>query len=223
MKKSFIKMNRGRETLELMKDRNAFILLAQIASRAKRTNGYTYLNLAKGEALIGDHKHIGITRGQYREATKRLIKHGFITIRTTNKGTIAKLINSDVFDINEEPEQPSGPPSNNHPTTTNNNVKKEKKKNSCDSECPYQCSVDLFNQVLPDLPSVKLITKERKKVIKARWMTSDRTQTLDWWRGFFAHINRSDFLMGRTVKFRASFDWILRKSNFVKILEGNYD
>ena len=39
--------------------------------------------------------------------------------------------------------------------------------------CPYESIVDLFNEMLPDLPHVDLITDERKKTIKARWMTSD--------------------------------------------------
>jgi hypothetical protein len=28
--------------------------------------------------------------------------------------------------------------------------------------------------------------------------------------------------MGRNGKFQATFDWIIKEANFVKILEGNY-
>jgi hypothetical protein len=221
--KKFIQMIKSQETIELMRDRNAFVLLAQIACRAKRTNEFSVHHLDKGEALIGDYKKIGLTRGQYREATNRLTKYGFITIRTTNKGTIAKLINSEVFDINEEVEQSPAQPSNHHQTTTNNNDKNEKKTHTSARRCPYEPIVGLYNEMLPALPSVQKITNNRKKYLKARWDTSDKTQNLDWWKDFFTHISKSDFLMGLVKdNFRASFDWIINESNFHKIIEGNY-
>jgi hypothetical protein len=77
--------------------------------------------------------------------------------------------------------------------------------------------------MLPDLPQVDLITDERKRTMKARWNTTTKTKDLEWWKGYFSHIEKSDFLMGRAKdSFRASFDWIIKKSNFVKIIEGNY-
>lgn len=223
MKKPFIKMLKTTETIELLKDRNAFALLAQIALRAKRTNDFSVQKLKLGEALIGDFKSIGLTRGQYREATHRLTKYGFIAIKTTNKGTVAKLINSKIFDINKEGEQPPSQPSDNHQTTTNKNDKNDKNILSSESRCPYPAIVDLFNQTLAELPTVRLVTEERKKAMKARWLTSDVTQDIDWWKEFFNHIRQSEFLMGRkSEEFKARFDWIMKKSNFVKIIEGNY-
>jgi hypothetical protein len=35
-------------------------------------------------------------------------------------------------------------------------------------------------------------------------------------------VQDSDFLTGRTGKFTASFDWIIKPANRQKILEGNY-
>jgi len=114
---SFVKLNRSVETRELQKDPFAFTLLSVIAERAQRGNRPNIHNLSVGEAEIGDFKSYGMTRGQYREATKRLIKWGFATIRTTNKGTVARLINTAVFDPNLDEEQPASPPSNSHPAT----------------------------------------------------------------------------------------------------------
>jgi hypothetical protein len=222
--KSFIKMIKSQETIELMKDPNVFTLLAQIAYRAKRTKDFSIHGLEVGEALIGDYNSIGLTRGQYREAIKRATKYNQIaTNKTTNKGTIVKLINSDIFDINEEVEQPPKQPDNNQTTTTNKNDKKEKNNIYSKKHVPFQAVVDLFNELLPELPPVQLVTEERKKAMKARWNTSEKTQNLDWWKEFFSHIRQSDFLMGKKVDdFNATFDWIMKKSNFVKIIEGNY-
>lgn len=72
-----------------------------IAKRARRTKCLIN-NLEIGEAFIGDCSKIGITEQQYRTAKKQLAKINFATFRTTNKGTIAKLANTEVWDINTE-------------------------------------------------------------------------------------------------------------------------
>lgn len=117
----------------LAASKNAFLLLFQITFRAKRTDAFNRYNLAIGEALVGDFKNIGLTEGQYREAKKFLAKHHFATFKATNKGTIAKLINTDVFDPNLEVSngQHNIPATNqrrtnNEPTTTNKNDKNDK-------------------------------------------------------------------------------------------------
>ena len=131
--KTWVKLYRGKDTEELMEAKpTAFELLALIAIRTQRTQRRNLKNLEVGEACQGDFKSLGMTRGQYRYALKYLEKTGYITYRTTSKGTIAKLINFDVFDPNLEvdDQQNDHPatfkqPAGNHPTTTTNNVKKE--------------------------------------------------------------------------------------------------
>lgn len=46
MGSGFIQMKRTEETKELMKDKNAFTLLAQIALRAKRTKPFLFMVLS---------------------------------------------------------------------------------------------------------------------------------------------------------------------------------
>jgi hypothetical protein len=107
-----------------------------IAKRARRT--YCPLeNLQIGECFLGDCKKIGITEQQYRTAKQQLTRINFATFRGTNKGTIAKLVNSDVWDINvtEGNEQTNGQATdktttNNETTTTNKNVKNKRTKES---------------------------------------------------------------------------------------------
>ena len=129
----YFKCYRSAEAMELLAaSKNAFLLLYQIAGRAKRTDSFNRYNLAIGEALVGDFKNIDLTEGQYREAKKFLAKHHFATFKATNKGTIAKLINFDVFNPNLEDSngQHNTPATNqrrtnNEPTTTNKNDKNE--------------------------------------------------------------------------------------------------
>lgn len=95
--------------------------------------------------------------------------------------------------------------------------------------CPVQDIVDLFNRLLtPALPAVVLLSEPRKKQIQARWRQSVVHQSLDFWTEYFASVAESDFLMGRSTgksgaaPFRATFDWLIAPSNFVKVVEGNY-
>ena len=129
---TWLKLYRGRVTEELMAHPWALLLFMQIALRAQRTNTFNRYDLDVGEALLGDYKSLKMTEGQYRAAKKFLEKHSFATFRGTNRGTIAKLINTDIFDPNLENEDElnneqttAQQQTDNEPTTTTNNVKKE--------------------------------------------------------------------------------------------------
>lgn len=83
----------------------AWVLLTLIALRARRSPGIeprTGEKLEAKEALVGDHE--GMSRGEYRSALGFLKKSGLITTRTTNRGTVAMLVNSAVYNINPEPD-----------------------------------------------------------------------------------------------------------------------
>lgn len=131
---SFIMLNRSEETIELIKHPNAFTLLTAIAIRARRTDTFNVHNLKVGEALIGDYNSYGLTRQQYRTSLRSLISWGFLTTKPTNKGTIATIASTKVYDINQQPVNQPAPiqqPATNQRLTTNNNdnnVNNEKKK-----------------------------------------------------------------------------------------------
>lgn len=145
MSSGFLKLQRSPDTLELLRDGDAFLLLTQIAYRARRTaDGVNPHNLAAGEAMLGDYHNCGLSERRARTAKDKLAKWGLATFRATNRGTIAKLCNSAVFDANIEPrdEQNDRPETSqrrakderrDEPETTNNKgeereeVKKEKK------------------------------------------------------------------------------------------------
>ena len=92
-------MRRGVREL-LYSDPKAFLLLTQVADRALRTKQYNVHRLEVGEAMIGDHKKLAMTRKEYRTRLERLVTAGFLTTRGANKGTVAKLSDARVFDIN---------------------------------------------------------------------------------------------------------------------------
>lgn len=124
----FVKLMINETTNELLKKPNVFSLLTLIATRAKRTNGVSINGLEIGEAFIGDYRSCGLTEQKYRTAKKLLEKCRKVNFKSTNKGTVAKLLDNSIFDIN--PEVPNGQVTDkqrtsNEQTTTN---KKERKK-----------------------------------------------------------------------------------------------
>ena len=79
--------------------------------------------------------------------------------------------------------------------------------------------VDLFNKTCPSLPSVKQLTDARITALRKAKEMLGETSFAD----YFAMVEKSDFLSGRSGKWcGASFDWILKKSNLVKITDGNF-
>ncbi len=84
----------------------------------------------------------------------------------------------------------------------------------------YQGIVDDFNKTCHRLPSVREVTDARKKLIRAIVTKYGAEKVHE----AFVRAAESNFLCGESDKgWRAGFDWILKPSNFTKILEGNFD
>ena len=132
-----IQLLRHGEAEELLKDGSSFLLLTQIALRARRTKVFSNNGLGIRESFIGDHGNCGLTRQQYRTALSKLVKWGFVTTRPTNKGTVATLLKDSVYNINTDDtnQQDNQPPtikqpSSNHQATTKKNVNNENNVNN---------------------------------------------------------------------------------------------
>lgn len=95
--------------------------------------------------------------------------------------------------------------------------------------CPHQAIVDLFHKALPELPAVAILNDTRKRTLQARWRESDVHRDLGFWAEYFMAVKSSPFLTGKVPgrnggkPFRATFDWLINPSNFVKVVEGNYN
>lgn len=81
--------------------------------------------------------------------------------------------------------------------------------------------VEVWNEHAPRLgkPKVRDLTPERRQLLKARIGQYGLTDFQD----VFGKIERSAFLRGDTGWRGCTFDWVFKKANFQKILEGNYD
>jgi hypothetical protein len=119
----------------LLQRPNAWALFSLIAIRARREGGIDPRSgtvMESGEAMIGDFEACGLSRQQYRTAMTQLVSAKIVTTRATNRGTIAKILKSSIYDINaDEGNHLDNQPSNHlatikQPLTRSKEVKKKK-------------------------------------------------------------------------------------------------
>ena len=80
---------------------------------------------------------------------------------------------------------------------------------------------DLFNETATNLPPVLKLNEKRIKAIKK--LSAFDIPTLEAWRAYFCKANESNFLNGKSSDWKATFDWLLKPDNALKVAEGNYD
>ena len=103
--------------------------------------------------------------------------------------------------------------------------------------CNHQEVINLYHQHLPTLRRVEVWNETRKGYLRQRWRevadelsktkAIEASDILAWFAEFFANIGTSRFLTGKVNSkdgraFVADLEWILKPSNFAKIVEGKY-
>jgi hypothetical protein len=89
--------------------------------------------------------------------------------------------------------------------------------------CPQKKIIEIYHEECPELPRVEVWNETSESMLRARWRQNPGYQTIEFWRTFFQEkIKTSEFLMGRKAKFQANLGWIVKPSNFEKIMNGLY-
>ena len=103
--------------------------------------------------------------------------------------------------------------------------------------CDHKGVLSLYHTILPNLPTVEIWNDTRAGYLRQRWrevaidLSKDGAVThadmLAWWKQFFEHIGSSKFLTGKTQSkdkppFLADLEWVIKPTNFAKIIEGKY-
>jgi len=103
--------------------------------------------------------------------------------------------------------------------------------------CDHKGVLALYHSTLPNLPTIEIWNDTRAGYLRQRWrevaldLAKDGPVThadvLAWWSKFFEHIKSSKFLTGKTLSkdkppFLADLEWIIKPTNFAKIIEGKY-
>jgi hypothetical protein len=80
-----------------------------------------------------------------------------------------------------------------------------------------------------------MLNDTRRKHLVSRWRDVDaeddlksKEEGIEIFRQIFRQVQKSDFLSGRTQNrngraWKASFDWLMMPTNFLKVAEGQYD
>lgn len=92
--------------------------------------------------------------------------------------------------------------------------------------CPHQQIIALYHEHLPANPRIKVWGKDRAASLQARWREDPKRQDPEYWARFFRHCAASRFLTGRADgngrPFLPGLEWLVKASNFAKIIEGRY-
>ena len=103
--------------------------------------------------------------------------------------------------------------------------------------CDHKAVIELYHQNLPTMRRVEVWNETRAGYLRQRWrevaaeLAQEKNITasdvLAWWGEFFKSVGKSRFLTGRVNSkdgraFVADLEWILKPSNFAKIVEGKY-
>ncbi len=223
-----------------------------------------------GQVVFGTQalaKRLNLSRQQVRTALAHLLETKEITIKTTNKFSVATIENwakyqgeddevantptieqptkSEVFGENAEKSTngittkqlaeafrnqgvaglqiaeltnraTTEQPTSNQQVTTSKEIKNIRNK-----EYIYMC-VDKWNEICVDFPKVLKVTpgSARYKTINARIEEYGFDKVAE----VFEKTQASPFLKGENGNnWSATFDWVMKPSNFIKVLEGNYD
>lgn len=95
-------------------------------------------------------------------------------------------------------------------------------------DCPHAEIVALYHECLPSLRRVREWKGDRQAFLRSRWRERPERQSLAWWRGFFEYVSGCPLLMGEVpgrdggVPFSADLEWLVRPTNFRKVIEGKY-
>lgn len=107
---------------------------------------------------------------------------------------------------------------------------KDEAKPEIGKPCPHEDIIAAYHEILPELDRVRAWHEQRQRWLRSRWREDPERQSLDWWRNFFGYVRESDFLMGRAAPdrhtgraFMADLEWLVRPTNFAKVLEGRYE
>ena len=95
-------------------------------------------------------------------------------------------------------------------------------------KCPQQEIVNLWAEIMPELPQPKEWGPDRQTNLRARWNEKKERQDIEWWEKFLKWMRGSEFFMGKKPpsnghkQFVGRLDWLIQRKKFIAALEGQY-
>lgn len=172
-----------------------------------------------------------------RDLLKELMVAGYIRRETKTNGNLKNgfeyiihdRVQTDpettVFETTDSVASDSVVPTKDLEGTKTERLVREKGKNPTDSHPKRNCQamVEIYHEHCPSLPPVVEMTATRRRIALAR--LKDLGGLLSSWEAYCDHVEASDWLTGRSTRgsnWRADWDWITAKTNYLRIMEGRY-
>lgn len=174
-------------------------------------------------------KETGLSERQIRTSITKLKSTNDLTIKSTNKNSLVTVVNYGLYQDKAEQatNKPTSKKPNESPAIDHNQQCNNEEPITIQppkvTKCPHKDIVNLYHEILPSLSKVKEWTPKRQGYLKTVWSGNESRQSLDYWKRFFTYVSKSDFLMGRSNDFKADLEWLVKPSNFIKIIEKKYE
>jgi uncharacterized phage protein (TIGR02220 family) len=197
------------------------------------------VTIKRGELITGRKKlsaETGISEQSIRTCFFNLQSTSEITIRSTNKYSIITICNYELYqneDNSNNQQIPNKKLKTNQQLTTTKELKNKEVINTSNEvlstdgsvdhnpvvKINYQNLVDYWNK-RTNLNKIKVLSEKRKATVRARIKEHGKER----FKEVIDKAGESGFLNGKNDReWKADFDWIMRPTNFIKILEGNYE
>ena len=174
----------------------------------------------------------GLSKKQIRVAFDKLKSTGEVASKGQATGRMVTIVNYDSYQEEGTQTADQGQAEGRLGAANKkvNNEKNDKKEdispNGSGSKAPnvpFNEIVDLYMRILPELPGVKVINEERKRVLRATWKAHKNFQTLDFWERYFNQVRNIDWIMGRTgTTYAIDFTYLIKQKNVIGIVEGKH-
>lgn len=193
---------------------------------------------------------LGITEKQVRTALGLLEKLEIVAIKRASKYSIVSFVNWNTYQHVQPTEGPADSPTEG-PSKGQVRARLKEVKNEEDikstsysmsetavsdpsGSCPHQRILEAYRETLPSLSQPRTWRANDQTTLRTRWNEKRKEgkfstvdEGVEYFRKFFKYVGQSAFLMGRVTSrdgrtFQADIRWLLKASNFDKVLEGKY-
>lgn len=232
MSTGWIKLHRKILDNPIFKNDKLFRVFIYLLLKASHSDhefliGDSIVKLKEGEWATGRKaisRDTGLTEQNVRTAITKLEKLGILTIKITVKYSVFSIVNWDCYQQTNQ-QVTNNQPTSNQQVTTNKNGKNF---NNGDNKGICQQVAESWNGIFDgELSLVIKLTPKRLAAIngciKEFKSTDNDFSKIETWDGLFKYAKGLDFLMGISSDWQMNFDFIINKTNLLKVIEGNYD
>ncbi|MBD5129229.1 MAG: hypothetical protein HDT43_04830 [Ruminococcaceae bacterium] len=226
----FVKISDDLPSWAWYADNNTLLVYIRLLlGAAWRDTDYQNITLQRGQiatTLPKIAQENGITERQARTILDRLKSTGKVSVKTTSKFSVITLLDYDCavenvsqVDCQMTDERQTARQSNVRPTLLYTELQNSREQNARASG--FNEVKRSFNEICRSLPPLeKDLTITQVRLIETARVNLRGSSFED----FFKRVEKSDFLCGRTGgSFKATFEWILKPENMMKICSGQYD